>query len=117
VQFWQVWDDGSDTGLASVTPKDAALLPAYPNPFNDGTQLPFCLFRQCAVEIRIYDTLGQLVRAIDGGDREPGIYNGSQDGVFWDGRDDSGLPVASGVYISVLLAGKTVVQQKMVVLR
>ena len=117
LQFWQVWDDESDNGLTSVTPMDAALLPSYPNPFNDGTQLPFRLFRQSSVEIHIYDTLGQLVRVIDFGDRQPGVYTAARDAVFWDGRDDAGQPVASGVYIGVLQAGNTIVQQKMVVLR
>ncbi len=117
LQFWQVWDESSADGLTTVTPKDAVLLPIYPNPFNQGTHLPFRVFRQSSVKIKIYDTLGQLVRELDVGDREPGLYAAPLQAAIWDGRNADGQSVASGVYVGVLVAGRAAVSQKMVVLR
>ncbi len=65
-----------------------------PNPFNPSTEIRFNLARASAVEIRIYDVRGTLVRRIDLGEMPAGPTN-----VRWQGRDERGAEVASGVYM------------------
>jgi endonuclease/exonuclease/phosphatase family metal-dependent hydrolase len=71
----------------------ARLLPNVPNPFNPATELRFALDRAGDVELAVYDARGRLVRAFAVGPRESGAHS-----VLWDGTDQSGQPVASGVY-------------------
>ncbi|NKB67898.1 MAG: choice-of-anchor D domain-containing protein [Candidatus Latescibacteria bacterium] len=71
-----------------------------PNPFNPETQLDYGLALAAAVELKIYDVLGRPVRTLVGeGTQQPGYYR-----TAWQGRDDQGRPVASGVYLYRLLA-------------
>lgn len=74
------------------------LLPNYPNPFNPETWLPFILPRGGEVEIRIYDSLGRPVRRLDLGRRPAGVYLRPGEAPRWDGRDDLGRPMPSGIY-------------------
>lgn len=89
-----VVDQASDvprTGTATV------LHPAAPNPFNPSTTLRFSLARAGTVRLEVCDVSGRVVRRLVDGHRE-----GGPQGVAWDGRDERGRPVASGVYFSRL---------------
>jgi len=70
------------------------LMPNYPNPFNAETTIGYALSRTTQVRLAVYNTLGQTVRTLVDGERPAGMQS-----VVWDGRDDAGLTVASGVYL------------------
>jgi len=89
-----------------VTPNVSRLLPAYPNPFNPETWIPFELAEASAVTVQVYDTHGGLVRTFDLGYREPGAYASRDDAVYWDGRNELGETSASGVYYYRIQAGE-----------
>ncbi|HOX25777.1 MAG TPA: FlgD immunoglobulin-like domain containing protein [Candidatus Krumholzibacteria bacterium] len=84
----------------------------YPNPFNPVTTIRFGLPSPCPVVLRIYDVQGRLVRTLWTGD----LPAGEQE-VFWNGRDDKGRTVASGVYFCSLRAGRESRTTKMTMVR
>jgi hypothetical protein len=69
----------------------------FPNPFKDRTQIQYSIPSSGHVELRVYDSAGNLVRTLLSGDESAGIHT-----EYWDGRDDSGRELASGVYFSRL---------------
>jgi hypothetical protein len=81
--------------LSSVLPKEFALGNNFPNPFNPTTNIPIAVPQTAEVSLKIYNVLGQEVRTIFNGTLEPGRYY-----FTWDGKNDQGLSVATGVYIS-----------------
>jgi len=98
-------------------PARTALLQNYPNPFNPDTWIPFVLSEDSDVEIRIYDLSGRLVRRFDLGRLKAGRYIGMGRAVRWDGRNERGERVASGVYVAVLVANEDRFCRRMVVIR
>jgi hypothetical protein len=84
----------------------------YPNPFNPATTLSFGLSEPGKVSLRIYDAAGRLVRVLVNEDRPAGRYDET-----WDGADDAGRDVASGIYFYSLKAGDFKDTRKMVLLR
>ncbi|MGQ9853670.1 MAG: FlgD immunoglobulin-like domain containing protein, partial [Candidatus Oleimicrobiaceae bacterium] len=78
----------------SVPPKDFSLSPGFPNPFNSSTILSLDLPRACSVRLAIYNACGQLVRAIEAGPLPAGSHR-----LQWDGRDDHGTELPSGLYV------------------
>lgn len=80
-------------------PKNFALYPAYPNPFNAEVALSFDLPRATPVALVLYDALGRPVRRLVDGTLAAGSYR-----LVWDGRDQAGRSVASGVYFYRLVA-------------
>ena len=66
----------------------------YPNPFNSDTVIRFALPESADVELAVYNLAGQRVATLVRGGREAGMYI-----VRWDGRDDGGRALASGVYL------------------
>jgi DNA-binding beta-propeller fold protein YncE len=96
-----------EEGEISMEPKVFTLGPAYPNPFNPFTILPFAIpaglgesGRLVPIHLAIYNTSGQQIRTLLRDSRPAGIYVTS-----WDGQDDQGKLVPSGVYIAHLSAG------------
>jgi flagellar hook assembly protein FlgD len=83
-----------------------------PNPFNPSTSISFELPERVMVELSIYDVEGRLVKRLASGIESPGTKT-----YRWDGRDNKGNPVASGVYVYKLQAGKQVLSRKMTLLR
>jgi hypothetical protein len=69
------------------------LYPAYPNPFNPTTVVPYELGASARVELAIFDGSGRRVRTLVEGRREAGLYR-----VLWNGTDQRGRTVAGGVY-------------------
>lgn len=74
-------------------PQDFVVFPNYPNPFNPETQIRFQIPAAGTVTVQVFDVQGQVVRTLASGHHEAGIHQ-----VHWDGRDQSGTPVASGLY-------------------
>ena len=101
--------------LVALTPKEAALLPNYPNPFNPETWIPYQLSEAADVAISIYDVKGAVVRSLDLGYQVPGSYHSRSQAVYWDGKNALGEPVASGVYFYTLTAGDFTATRKMLI--
>ena len=103
--------------LASLTPKETALLANYPNPFNPETWIPYQLATDAQVSVRIYDVRGGVVRALDLGYQPAGRYTTRSRTAYWDGRNAVGEPVASGLYFYTLTAGDFTATRKMLILK
>ncbi len=93
--------------LSAFTPKETALLPNYPNPFNPETWIPYQLSEPAAVRLIIYDIQGRVVRDLDLGHQRPGMYQSRARAAYWDGRNAQGESVASGVYFYTLSTEST----------
>ena len=97
--------------------KRTALFQNYPNPFNPDTWIPYALAEQAQVTISIYAVSGELVRTLHPGYKPAGVYLTKEKAVHWDGRDDFGTPVASGVYFYTLYAGSFQATRKAIIVR
>ena len=98
-------------------PKAFRLLQNYPNPFNPETWIPYQLTEAAAVQIRIYSASGQLVRTLDLGFKPADFYTSRSEAAYWDGRNDIGEQVASGLYFYHLQAGHFSGIRKMLILK
>jgi hypothetical protein len=85
--------------LSEGIPRQYALHPAYPNPFNPRTTLRYDLPENSRVKLMIYDLLGRKVRTLVQGEETAGFKQ-----AVWDGTDDGGRPVAAGVYLYIFQA-------------
>jgi len=94
-----------------------ALLQNYPNPFNPETWIPYSIAADSQVTISVYNVAGQLVRKLDIGYVKSGEYMSKADAAYWNGRNDSGERVASGVYFYTIKAGKFMKTKRLVVLK
>ena len=103
--------------VAALTPKRTTLLSNFPNPFNPETWIPYRLAHGTEVEITIYDVHGALVRQLGLGHQAAGHYADRGRAAYWDGRNDSGESVASGVYYYRLRAGDYAASRRMVVVK
>ena len=97
--------------------KRTALYQNFPNPFNPETWLPYRLATETPVTFRIYNIRGQLVRALDLGARKAGDYRSRDTAAYWDGKDEAGAMVSSGVYYYTLRAGGFQATRRMLVLK
>ena len=93
------------------------LLANYPNPFNPETWIPYQLAKEADVTIEIYNILGQRVRKIDLGFQPTGYYITKEKAAYWDGRNETGERIASGVYFYHIRAGKYSETRKMLVVK
>ncbi len=84
----------------------------YPNPFNPSTTISFSVKEALPVSIGIYNLKGQLVRTLVNEDKAAGSHS-----VSWDGRDNNGSPVSSGVYFYKMHAGKYSSTKKMILMK
>ena len=103
--------------LAILIPKETALLPNYPNPFNPETWIPYQLSGAAAVSITIYDVAGNVVRSLDLGDRAAGYYRSRSQAAYWDGRNNLNERVASGIYFYQIQAGEFSATRRMLILK
>ena len=101
--------------LAIVRPKETRLMTNYPNPFNPETWIPYQLATDTEVTLSIYDMNGRLIRALALGHKPAGVYQSRSRAAYWDGRNELGEPVASGVYFYTLTAGHFTATQKMLI--
>jgi len=97
----------------SPIPKKSLLLANYPNPFNPETWIPYKLSEAADVTLSIYNVNGQLVRTLSLGCKNAGTYVNREKSAYWDGRNDFGENVASGVYFYSIQAGKFSATRKM----
>ena len=103
--------------LAALTPKETTLLPNFPNPFNPETWIPYRLAREAEVAITIYDAKGTPVRRLTLGNQAAGHYTERGKAAYWDGRNEEGEAVASGIYIYQFRAGDYAASRRMVIVK
>ena len=103
--------------LVSLTPKETGLLANYPNPFNPETWIPYRLAEDANVTLTIYDGSGQVVRTLDVGHRIASAYENRSKAIHWDGKNNVGEQVASGIYFYTLTAGDYSATRRMVILK
>ena len=103
--------------LASLIPKETALLHNYPNPFNPETWIPYQLAIPAEVVLTIYDMNGQLVRRLAMGYQTAGMYRTRSRAAYWDGRNQLGEPLASGLYFYTLTADDFTATRRMLILK
>jgi hypothetical protein len=95
-----------------ILPIEYSLAQNYPNPFNAGTVITFALPQRSVVTLTVYNVLGQKVRTL--ADRS---YSAGEQSVAWDGRDDRGTEVSSGVYFYRLNCDTGTITKKMLLLK
>ncbi|MCD6531824.1 S8 family serine peptidase, partial [bacterium] len=96
-----------DEGGKQIVPEDVALFGVYPNPFNSATKILFALTEPAEVSVDIFDLSGRLVREFAPQKCVEKSYT-----VVWNGKDNSGRNLPSGVYLVKLSTGKTVLTRK-----
>ena len=101
----------------SLTPDTTSLLANYPNPFNPETWIPYQLSEPAEVTLHIYAVDGRLIRALALGHQLAGMYQSKNRVVYWDGRNEVGERVASGVYFYTLTADGFTATRKMLILK
>lgn len=93
------------------------LLQNYPNPFNPETWIPFRLADKSDVIIEIFNSTGEMIRALSIGTLQAGNYTTRSKAVYWDGQNDEGEPVSSGLYFYTITAGDFSATRKMLILK
>ncbi len=101
-----------DDDLENQVPEEFILRQNYPNPFNSGTVIEFTVPSVSNVVLKVYDLLGREVKTIASGSFQKGVHRFS-----WNGTNDMGISVGSGVYIYRLKAGKRIQIRKMVMIK
>ena len=101
--------------LARLLPKETALLPNYPNPFNPETWIPYQLAKPAEVTLYIYAVNGALVQTLALGHQSAGKYQSRSRAAYWDGRNSLGETVASGIYFYTLTVGDFTATRKMLI--
>ena len=102
---------------AETIPAETALLPNYPNPFNPETWIPYQLAEPAEVSISIYAADGKLVWTLNLGYQLVGIYASRSRAAYWDGNNELGEPVASGIYFYTLTASEFTSTRKMLIMK
>jgi hypothetical protein len=101
----------AEGGTASV-PGTFSLMQNYPNPFNASTTIEYRIALPAKVDVAIYNVLGRRVQTVGGTIQPAGAHR-----VNWDGRDDRGQPVASGIYLYRLMIGDRSETRRMLLLK
>jgi hypothetical protein len=108
--------DGALLSIGSAAsvrrPEGYALQQNHPNPFNAGTVIPFEMGDAGDWTVRVYNVAGQMIRSFSGTAGGHGLVN-----VSWDGTDQNGRPVGSGMYLYRVVAGEFTATRKMILLK
>ena len=103
--------------VAYEIPTKTELLQNFPNPFNPETWIPYRLAKDSSVTLTIYDTTGRIVRTIQGGHKPAAVYESKDKAIYWDGRNDKGERIASGVYFYTLTANDFTATRRLLILK
>ena len=98
-----------------IIPQKTALHANFPNPFNPETWIPYQLAAPAEVTLTIYDMHGGVVRGLEMGHHAAGVYQSRSRALYWDGRNQRGESVASGLYFYTLRAGDFTGTRKMLI--
>jgi len=107
---------GTEVVFQGSAPLKSALLQNYPNPFNPATWIPFSLSEPTHVAISIHDLRGVLIRRFTLGYTAAGEHTSKNKAIFWDGMDETGEYVSSGVYFYNIKAGDFTATRKLILL-
>ncbi len=100
-------------GEIALVPEQFALMQNYPNPFNPETAIRYNLPKSATVSLIVFDQLGRRIRGLINGEQQTAGYFTE----IWDGRDDLGNAVASGVYFYRLITPEGAISKKMILLK
>ena len=103
--------------IGDVRPKETILGQNFPNPFNPETWIPYQISQDSNVTIQIFGASGSLVRTLDLGHKSVGSYMTTSSAAYWDGKNNTGEPVASGIYFYSLQTANFSATRKMVILK
>jgi len=105
---------GTATGIekSGLSPKEFGITQNYPNPFNPSTVINYSVPKEVVVSIKIYNSLGQLVKTLVNENKSSGVYS-----VTWFGDNNLGAKVTSGVYFYRITAGNYIQVKKMLLLK
>ncbi len=112
IRFLRLWLENVNRNVEATK-----LLPNYPNPFNPETWIPYQLAKASDVSMKIYDVSGHLVRTISVGFKPVGYYLTRERAAYWDGRNEAGELVSSGVYFLQFVAGNFTATQRVVIVK
>ena len=102
-------------GAPTLLPDATSFLSNYPNPFNPETWIPYHLAKPADVRLTIYDMRGVVVRELVLGHQAAGFYTNRSRAAHWDGRNDFGEKVATGIYFCTFEAGDFTATRKMLI--
>lgn len=114
---FEVIETQSAPTVQITLPDKNALLPNYPNPFNPETWIPYQLAKSVDVSISIYAADGKVIRTLQLGNMTAGIYTSRSRAAYWDGKNETGEPVASGVYFYTITANDFTATRKMLIMK
>jgi len=105
---WETWVTAVEL-KGNSAPRDFTLMQNYPNPFNPSTSIAYQLDKSSVVKLTVYNALGQKVRVLVQDKRQ----NAGTHMIQWNGLDDAGRNVSSGIYFYRLEAGNQIQMKKM----
>ncbi|KAA3618884.1 MAG: T9SS C-terminal target domain-containing protein [Calditrichaeota bacterium] len=119
VEVFDLGDPATQVAEESITTftPGTALLQNFPNPFHKGTWIPFILHENSAITIRIYNDVGSLVRTIELGVLPAGLYDSKAKAAYWDGSNNRGEQLASGIYFYKFTANNFSAMKRMILLK
>ena len=94
-----------------------ALYQNFPNPFNPETWIPYQLAEDAFVTLTISDLTGYVVRSFNVGYQPAAMYTSKANAIYWDGLNDTGEPVSSGIYFYHLQADDFTTTKKMIIIK
>ena len=100
------------TGTKVSVPKTFSLNQNYPNPFNPTTEITFSLEQRSNISLTIFNVLGQKVQVLAEGSKQAGTHR-----LSWDGRDQMGNAVSTGLYFYTLTDGSKSITKKMALMK
>jgi Tol biopolymer transport system component len=106
------WDPNQQLSVSGAEPKGFVLTGNYPNPFNPSTHIAFTLPSSGVAQLSVYDVTGRRVRDLVSSTLSAGAHE-----MVWDGRDESGAAVSSGIYIARLKMGNATVSHRMMLIK
>ncbi len=107
-----VKNPGGETLADKGVPSKYVLAQNYPNPFNPSTQIRYGIPQMSLVTLKIYNILGQEVLTLVNRSQDAGYYE-----VRWDGTNESGMPLGSGLYFARIIADKFTDVRKMILMK
>ena len=112
IQYLRLWLENVNQNVT-----ETKLFPNYPNPFNPETWIPYQLAETVDVSVKVYDISGHLVRSISVGLKPVGYYLTRERAAYWDGRNEVGEPVSSGVYFLQFIADDFSATRQVVIIK